>query len=209
MRITLKQLTQKAKKAKPKSWYRPGKTVKARNGYTYKLTAPYGKVRQGDFRPQLTPEQMLRMGIFEGRYLNDDTGEFPREWFMGALKAKKLRPEQADVGVNFFKIKSRLPLSEWRKAGWVPGGSNKKTRKGEKAILSNPAKNPDTKAWFQWFCRYYIGRRIPELDKVQMKRWTAFKRHAGQIKANCRRRNLTCRPRQRQALLQWAYDPKL
>ena len=207
MPLSIQQVTQKAKSGKPISWYKPGRTVKARRT-TYRLSAPYGKIRDGKFRPQLSPPDMLAKGVFEGRYLNNDTGEFPREWFLKALSRKKLSPEKADESINLFKTKSRLPLSQWRLNGWVPS-SKTVTRKRQYDILSSNAKNPDTKGWFQWYCRYYIGRRIPELDAVQKKRWTAFTRHAGAIRKNCTKGDLSCRPRQRQALLQWAYRPTI
>jgi len=204
MRLT--ELVNKTRKAKPISFYKPGRVIKAK-GTQYKLVKPYGKVAEGAFRPQLSPPEMLAKGIFEGKYLNDDTAEYPRQWFEGALKAKKLRPEGADPQINMFKIKSRLPLSEWRAYGWIPS-PKRVTRRKQYDILSS-SKNPDTKGWFQWYCRYYLGRRIPELDEVQKKRWRAFTRHAGAIKKNCRAHNLTCRPRQRQALLQWGYRPTI
>ena len=204
--MSLAELVAKTRKAKPISFYKPGKIIKAK-GTTYKLVKPYGKVNIGKFKPQLSPPEMLAKGIFEGKYLNDDTAEYPRQWYEGALKAGKLRPEGADVKINMFKIKSRLPLSEWQTYGWTPS-SKKVTRRKQYDILSS-SKNPDTKGWFQWYCRYYLGRRIPELDEVQQKRWRAFTRHAGAIKKNCRAHNLTCRPRQRQALLQWAYRPTI
>jgi hypothetical protein len=205
MSLNLKTLTRKVKKAKPISWYKPGKTVKARD-VTYKLSEPYGKVRKGKFQPQLSPPQMLVMGIFEGKYINNDTAEFPKEWYEKALKAGKLSPEKPNVEINYFKTKSRLPRSEWHSYGWIPS-TKKVTRKQQYSLLSNQAKNPDSKGWFQWYCRYYCGRRMGEIDEVQMKRWNAFKRHLGQIKANCKPGDLTCRPRQRQSLLQWAYNP--
>ena len=204
--MQLKQLTQKAAKAKPISFYRPGRVIRARNT-TYKLSKPYGKIRDGRFSPQLTPQQMLEKGVFEGKYLNNYTSEFPREWFQAALSIKKLSHEKADVEVNMFKIKSRLPLSQWKLSGWVPS-SKRVTRRRQYDILSS-SKNPDTKGWFQWYCRYFIGRRLPELDTVQKKRWIAFTRHAGAVRKNCTAGDLKCRPRQRQALLQWAYRPTI
>ncbi len=151
-------------------------------GYSYTLSAPEGAGFAQDFKPQLTPKQMLEMGVFEGKYLNDCKAEFPPDWFKNAKTAAA-----PDINKNYFKIKSRLSLQEWQKRGWIIG--------------------PDVRGWFQWYCRYYMGRRLPEVDALQIKRWRAFVRHKAQILKNCPPMALECRPRQRQALLQWAYDP--
>ena len=150
--------------------------------YRYALVAPAGKNFDPGFKPFFTPKEMLAHGVFEGKYLNDCRDEFPADWF----KTAKLS-DVADVSLNCFNIKSRQPLSVWLEKGWIYG--------------------PDPRGWFQWYCRYYIGRRLPEIDAIQIKRWRAFTRHTAQIKANCEPHNTLCRPRQRQALLQWAYDP--
>ena len=151
-------------------------------GYTYRLEAPMGQGFDPDFRPALTPKQMLEMGVFEGKYLNDCRAEFPADWFEGARLS-----DRPDIRCNFFGIKSRQPLAVWREKGWIYG--------------------PAPRGWFQWYCRYYLGRRLPQTDAIQIKRWRAFSRHAGQVRAHCMAGDLSCRPRQRQALLQWAYDP--
>ena len=169
--------------------------------YSYVLSESPGT--ELAFKPYSTPGEILAMGAFEGKYLNDCIGEFPSEWYAGAIALDKLRPEGADVSVNAFGVGSRQPLNAWRKAGWVPGGGKDK-RFG---VLSSQTKNPDERGWFQWYCRYWMGRRLPELDEIQMKRWRSFTRHAGQIRANCKPGDLTCRPVQRQALLQWAHNP--
>lgn len=148
--------------------------------YSYVITAPYGAVESKDFRPYFTPAEMLELGVFEGKYLNDCTDEFPEEWYKNARISKN----GADIKCNHFQIKSRMSLPEWRERGWLVG--------------------PDNRGWFQWYCRYYLGRRIPDVDAHQIARWRSFRRHYGQVVKNCP--TLDCRPRQRQALLQWSYN---
>lgn len=150
--------------------------------YSYQLDAPIGEDFDAGFSPCYSPQEMLAMGVFEGKYCNDCHAEFPESWFEQA-KTNSV----ADPSLNYFKVKSRQPLQVWQEKGWIIG--------------------PDPRGWFQWFCRYYLGRRLPEVDAQQIKRWRNFSRHAGQIRANCRPGDITCRPRQRQALLQWSYDP--
>lgn len=154
--------------------------------YHYVLTAPLGEDFDAEFTPDLSPAQMLELGIFEGKYLNDCTDEFPKEWYEKSWA--KLSPTP-NPKLNYFKIKSRQSLRVWQDKGWIAPD------------------DPDVRGWFQWYCRYWLGRREPLLDQRQIRRWKAFRRHAGQIRANCQSGNLDCRPRQRQALLQWAYDP--
>jgi hypothetical protein len=156
--------------------------------YTYTLMEEPGNISSEEFDPYFTPGEMLKYGVFEGKYLNDCVLEFPKEWFLDAIKENTLSPEGADIQCNYFEIKSRMSLGDWRKKGWIPQIDG----------------DPDNRGWFQWYCRYYMGRRIPELDSIQIKRWRAFKRHYGQVKKNCT--ELDCRPKQRQALLQWSYN---
>ena len=180
-----------------------------RRSYSYTLTERPGDCCSGSgnsFTPALTPGQMLALGVFEGKYLNDSVCEFPREWFADAIAAGRLSPERPDIRCNAFGVKSRQPLQVWRENGWLPRAQRASQGHGH-AILSDPAQNPDERGWFQWYCRYWMGRRIPELDAIQIQRWRAFRRHEGAVRGACRRGDLTCRPRQRQALLQWAYDP--
>lgn len=194
-------------KGRPLASFKAGDTVevwnKMKKGYSYKLEVDPGTNFAADFKPYATPGEMLAMGAFEGKYLNDCLLEFPAEWFWNALLLDKLRPGQHDVSVNLFGVDSRQPLDFWVKSGWVPGGH----KKGQYPDLSDASINVDERGWFQWYCRYWMGRRIPVLDTIQIKRWSAFRRHAGQIKANCTVGDLTCRPRQRQGLFQWGHNP--
>jgi hypothetical protein len=155
---------------------------KMQKGYVYELTAPLGQNFAVGFAPHFTPQEMLELGVFEGKYCNDCRAELPAAWFNNARMSEK-----ADASLNYFGVKSRQPLSVWRKKGWIYG--------------------PDPRGWFQWYCRYYMGRRLQEVDAIQIRRWRSFARHAGQIRANCAPGDLDCRPRQRQGLLQWAYNP--
>ena len=177
--------------------------------YSYVLEVQPGDLGE-EFRPDLNPGEMLMLGVFEGRYLNDCVSEFPMEWFVGALHYDRLSPEGADPArCNLFGIKSRQPLPVWIKNGWTSSRGYHRTDDHYKGFLGNPATNPDERGWFQWYCRYWMGRRIPDLDRIQISRWRAFRRHAGAVRGGCPvyAQNRTCRLRERQALLQWAYDP--
>lgn len=154
-------------------------------GYIYTLSEPSGKNFDSDFKPQLTPEQMLKLGIFGGFYFTCIPVEFPASWFDGVEFTKT---GHADASLNFFKVNASQPLEVWQKKGWI--------------YFEDP------KGWFLWYCRYYLGRRIPEEDARQIKRWRAITRHISQIQKVCQPGDLSCRPRQRQALLHWAYDSR-
>ena len=197
-------------KGRPLHSFHKGDTIKVWNrmekDYSYVLTEEPGTNFAPGFEPYLTPGEILALGAFGGKYLNDCLLEFPAEWFWRAGLLGKLCPsagsaEGGDISVNHFKIDSRLPLSEWRKAGWVysPGG---KKLGGKREVLSSK-ENPDERGWFQWYCRYWMGRRLPALDAIQIQRWKNFRRHYGAVKKACG--GLSCRPRQRQALLHWAW----
>lgn len=181
-----------------------------RRGYSYVLDAAPGELPAG-FQPDLSPGEMLMLGVFEGKYLNDCTAEFPADWYLGALQYGRLSPEGPDPArCNYFGVQTRQPLSVWRENGWAPSrGRRGRTNDHYGGALGDPDRNPDERGWFQWYCRYWLGRRIPELDDIQIRRWRAFRRHAGALRGGCPtwRRDQHCRLRERQALLQWAYDP--
>ena len=134
------------------------------------------------FKPQLTPKKMLELGVFGGAYFGLNTKEYPKSWFNNAKISKNF-----DVDLNRFKVKSGLSRKEWQEKGWIF--------------------KQDPLGWFQWYCRFSNGRRIPHIDEIQIKRWKNFNRHVAAIEKNCESIDLNCRRRQRQAILQWAYNP--
>jgi hypothetical protein len=151
--------------------------------YEYVRTEPPGENFDPEFRPELTPKEMLELGVFGGKYMTDCRDEFPADWFENA----KLCAEKHDARLNCFGVNASQPLSEWRRKGWIW--------------------DEDPRGWFQWYCRYYMGRRSID-DARQIKRWKAISRHIAQIRKNCERGDLDCRRRQRQAVLHWAYDSR-
>lgn len=154
-------------------------------GYRYELAAPTGASFAPDFLPELTPAQMLELGVFGGKYMTDCRAEFPASWFVNA----RLSPSTKNPALNFFGVDASQPLSVWRDKGWI-----------------HPS---DPRGWFQWYCRYHLGRRLPGEDERQIARWKAMRRHAAQIRRHCEPGDIFCRKRQRQALLHWAYDSRL
>jgi hypothetical protein len=50
---------------------------------------------------------------------------------------------------------------------------------------------------------------MPGEDERQICRWKALRRHIAQLRRACEPGDVWCRPRQRQALLHWAYDSRL
>lgn len=152
-------------------------------GYAYRLTEPAGRNFHPDFRPELAPKELLALGVFGGRYMTDCAAEFPADWFEHA----RLCPVRHDPALNHFGVNASQPLAVWRAKGWI-----------------HP---DDPRGWFQWYCRYHLGRRHPD-DERQIRRWKAIRRHVAQVERACPRGDATCRPRQRQALLHWAYDAR-
>lgn len=159
---------------------------KMQDGYTYFLVEPVGKHFAPGFKPELTPKQMLELGVFGGRYMRDCRKEYPKNWFTRAKLYVQGNPGH-DKKLNYFGVDASQPIEIWRKKKWI-----------------HPQ---DPRGWFQWYCRYYMGRRSTDDDR-QIKRWRQIARHIAQIKKNCIKGDLSCRRRQRQAVLHWAYDSR-
>ena len=156
---------------------------KMQRGYVYFLTQPVGRNFAPEFQPELTPKQMLQLGVFGGRYMTDCGREFPPSWFTRA----KLSPHRRDPDLNYFGVNASQSLAVRRRNGWIH--------------------RQDPRGWFQWYCRYYMGRRTAD-DRRQIRRWRAIARHVAAIRTHCERRDLSCRRRQCQAVLHWAYDSR-
>lgn len=159
---------------------------KMQRNYRYLLTEPAGRHFDPAFKPELSPKQMLALGVFGGVYMRDCTDEFPKDWFVRA-KMQDKESDARDPKLNFFGVNASQPLSVWRKKGWI-----------------HP---DDPRGWFQWYCRYFMGRRHED-DRRQINRWRAIRRHIAQIRNNCTRADWTCHRKQRQAVLHWAYDSR-
>jgi hypothetical protein len=156
---------------------------KLQKGYVYHLTEPIGSAFDPMFLPELTPKKMLELGVFGGYYFRNYVDEYPSDWFKGV----NISPKFKDKNLNYFRVNASKSLEYWKKKGWIH--------------------EQDPRGWFQWYCRYYLGRRTLD-DERQIKRWKAMTRHIAQIKKNCNPKDLSCRPRQRQALLHCAYDSR-
>src|ERR1700688_4548976 len=98
-------------------------------GFIYYLTEPVGQNFHPDFRPELTPKEMLELGVFGGKYMTDCTNEFPKDWFINA-KLCHDRHDRHVPELNFFGVNASKPLSYWREKGWIH--------------------TDDPRGWFQW-----------------------------------------------------------
>ncbi len=159
-------------------------TDKFQTNYSYILSAPEGKNFDPEFKPQLTPKQMLKLGVFGGEYYADKPSDIPADWLVGVPLNKEYNAK-----LNFFGVRASMPRQEWLRRGWI-------------------REEYDPRGWFQWYIRYYLGRRIPDYDAWQIQRWKNVHRHIAQLQKACPIGELNCRPVQRQAILHWAYDSR-
>lgn len=136
-----------------------------------------------NFGPSFTPEQMLKQGIFEGKYINNIKG-IPASW---KKIDKVLGPnDEPDPKINKYGVKSRQPLSTWKQNGWI---------------------KTDKNGWFEWYIHFYLGRRLGQEDEWQIGRWRSFvARHQGQINASQKAKQQDSHLVQKQGLLQWGWD---
>lgn len=116
-----------------------------------------------DFTPNKSPEEMLRQGCFGGSYfrplhsqrlgitVQDDWRELPSSWTQGLSVDKYLTNSVYDAGVNKFKVSCGQSIEQWEANGWIDH-------------------THDVRGWFQWYCRFFKGRRCEDDDR-QVSRW--------------------------------------
>ena len=118
---------------------------------------------QPSFTPNKSPEEMLREGCFGGSYwrplrsrrlgisVADDYKELPSSWYSGLDVSSFLTSPTYDIEINKYKVASGQSIEEWEAAGWINH-------------------THDVRGWFQWYCRFYMGRRCDD-DERQISRW--------------------------------------
>jgi hypothetical protein len=128
-----------------------------------------------EFRPNLTPKQILKMGSFGGTYFRDIHSsvtnknykgktvikEYPDDWFKGVNIEKKVISSNYDKNVNTYKVKCGSTLEDWESKDWIS--------------------KQDPYGWFQWYCRFYMGRRTKD-DQRQIDRWLRLTGPKGRFK---------------------------
>ncbi len=148
-------------------------------------TEPMGRNFHPDFRPQLTPREMLLLGVFGGKYMTDCADEFPAEWFERA----KLDPRTPRARVESLRCQRVAAAVRVAPQGLDPPRRSARLVPVVLPVLTWAAAATTTRA--------------------RSRRWKAMTRHIAQIRAHCATGDVTCRKRQRQALLHWAYDSRI
>lgn len=116
-----------------------------------------------EFTPNKSPAEVLREGAFGGSYfrplyskklratISDDYLELPSSWIEGLDANYFLTSSTYDPEANKFKVACGQSIEEWEANGWI----NHRW---------------DVRGWFQWYCRYFAGRRCED-DERQISRW--------------------------------------
>lgn len=116
-----------------------------------------------DFTPNKTPAEVMREGAFGGSYfrplyskrlrttISGDHAELPADWTAGLDISRYLTAREYDADANKFKVACGQSIEEWEAAGWIDHRF-------------------DVRGWFQWYCRFYQGRRCED-DERQVGRW--------------------------------------
>lgn len=129
-----------------------------------------------EFHPNMTPKEVLQAGSFGGTYFrpiySSVTGkqykdeallELPSDFTEGLNRKKMVTSSKYDEGVNTYKVKCGGSLEMWEESGWIH--------------------KQDPYGWFQWYCRFYGGRRSAD-DERQVGRWLRCAGPTGRWKNN-------------------------
>ena len=148
-----------------------------------------------EFKPMLTPKEMLHKGIFGGTYFAEliDHNNFPSDWFEGLDESYYCSSNYLSH-INLFKIRSGQTQKEWEEKGWIH--------------------EDDPRGWFEWYCKFFLGRRHED-DQRQINRWKAFCGQNGRWKNTIYTKlyregcpiseSFNVSPRIQQSLLHWSY----
>lgn len=158
-----------------------------------------------EFRPNLTPLQVIKRGSFGGTYfrpikstvIGKNLKNFHKRYrFFDKVSENLLTRswEDYDVNINKYKAKVGTTLEFWEESGWIskyhPYG------------------------WFEWYCDFYSGKRCED-DRRQIDRWlhtagpkSRFRRNLiNQIKRKKTTYNdFSVSPKIRQTLQHWSYE---
>ena len=164
-----------------------------------------------DFKPNLSPHDVLRKGSFGGTYfrniysqvvgkkLENQHLEYPKAWFKDLDITNMITSIKYEPKINTYKVKCGQSLTDWEDSGWIS--------------------NLDPFGWFQWYCRFYLGRRHSIEDERQIKRWRNITGEKGRHRNTLitliyreRQKNkdisihdITISPARRQTLQHWGY----
>ena len=116
-----------------------------------------------NFTPNKSPSEILHEGAFGGSYfrplksrklgilIQDDWKGLPPSWIQGLDVHRYLINPVYDADANKYKVSCGQSIEEWEAAGWI-------------------AFEYDIRGWFQWYCRFFQGRRCED-DERQVSRW--------------------------------------
>ena len=111
-----------------------------------------------------------------------------------ALTSDKLSILKPMRKFNHFQVDDIMALRDWM---------------DEEDSDENSFDQEDPRGFIQWYFRFYIGRRIPDIDRKQILRWQKFgKRFLPSLKNSCKEKDMKCKPKLRQSLIQWGYDSR-
>ena len=153
-----------------------------------------------NFSPNKTPVEIINEGAFGGTYFRDIYSGVNGKWYRNSWKEfefledidpKLYSSNYYNVKVNKYGVKCGTSLRFLENKGWMNG--------------------QDPFGWFQWFCRYHLGRRNID-DSRQIKRWLGIvNRFKGILVKMIKDKStkfddVSVLPKIRQILLHWGYE---